>query len=84
MKFKLGCQLNYDIDSDSDSTFIFNIRAIENEYQQILYQSLKIQPDCEPEEYSKDGENSYFRLIVPSGKLKLDYQAEVDINSPCK
>ena len=46
-----------------------------------MSQSLEIEPNREPEEYSKDGENSYFRLIVPSGKLKLDYQAEVELTN---
>ena len=78
MKFKLGCQLDYDL--SCDSTFIFNIRAIENEYQHILHQSLQIEPNCKLEEYrDRHLPNNYFRLNVPQGKLKLNYQAEVDL-----
>ncbi|MEL6501935.1 MAG: transglutaminase family protein [Cyanobacteria bacterium J06623_1] len=79
MKFKLGCNLNYDI--STDSTFIFNIRALENNYQKILKQNLSISPDFEREEYLEpDRQNSYFRLSVPEGKLKIAYQATVDLS----
>ncbi len=79
MKFKLGCHLDYDL--FSSSTFIFNIRVLANEYQQILGQNLKITPEYEIEEYiDSDHENSYFRLIAPTGKLVIDYQATVDLS----
>ncbi|MDJ0637090.1 MAG: transglutaminase family protein [Xenococcaceae cyanobacterium MO_188.B29] len=78
MKFKLGCQLNYDV--SSTSTFIFNICAVENEYQQILDSNLQIQPDCNKEEYIVPStENSYLRLVAPDGKLKIAYQAIVGL-----
>lgn len=76
MKFKLGCQLDYDI--SSNSTFIFNICLLENKYQTILEQSLIIEPNYEPDRFfDRDKHNSYFRLNAKSGKLKLDYQATV-------
>lgn len=76
MKFKLGCQLDYDI--SSDSTFIFNICALENQYQTILDRSLIVEPNYELNRFfDRDGHNSYFRLNAKSGKLKLDYQATV-------
>lgn len=81
MKFKLGCYLDYDI--SVDSTFFFNIRALENSHQQIIAQNLNITPDCQLEEYS-DRENSYFRLIVPKGQLIIDYQATVDLSPTAK
>lgn len=78
MKFKLGCHLDYNI--ASSSTFIFNIRVLANEYQRILEQNLKISPECKIEEYLEpDRQNSYFRLIAPTGKLVIDYQATVDL-----
>lgn len=78
MKFKLGCHLDYEI--DSESTFFFNIRVIDNEYQQILQQEMNIAPDRSYEEYcDRQSENSYFRLIAPAGRLTLDYQATVEL-----
>lgn len=79
MKFKVGCELNYDV--SSASTFIFNIRAVENEYQQVLDSNLVIQPDCQREEYIVPNiDNSYLRLAVPEGKLDISYQATVDLS----
>ncbi|MEL6578360.1 MAG: transglutaminase family protein [Cyanobacteria bacterium J06621_12] len=79
MKFKLGCNLDYDL--SSDSTFVFNIRALENDYQTVLEQSLTIYPDCNREDYlEQNRQNSYFRLIVPEGKLTINYQATVDLS----
>ena len=79
MKFKVGCELDYDV--SSLSTCIFNIRAIENEYQQVVESNLEIKPDCQQEEYIVPHvENSYLRLVVPEGKLSISYQAVVDLH----
>ena len=81
MKFELGCHLDYDI--TADSTFFFNIRALENQNQQIIKQNLKIDPDYKVEEYvDRDRLNNFFRLNVPEGKLVVDYQATVDLSPP--
>ncbi len=78
MKFKIGCELDYDI--STDSTIIFNICAVENEYQQILDKNLQIKPDCNREEYIvPHTENSYLRLVAPEGKLAISYQATVNL-----
>ena len=78
MKFQLGCELDYNL--TSESTFIFNIRAMENEYQHILDQSLKINPDCQKQEYiDRERQNSFFRLVAPEGKLTISYQAMVEL-----
>ncbi|GAB4538065.1 MAG: transglutaminase family protein [Pleurocapsa sp.] len=78
MKFELGCELEYSV--ASSSTFIFNICAVENEYQKIIEQNFQIEPDCSREEYKVPHvENSYFRLVAPEGKLKIAYQATVEL-----
>lgn len=77
-KFRLGCQLDYDL--PGDSTFIFNICVVENEQQKILDSNLQIQPDCSREEYiASQTENSYLRLVAPAGKLGISYQATVEL-----
>lgn len=78
MKFKLGCHLNYEI--HADSTFVFNICALETQKQKTIAEDLNINPSCQQEEYiNGDLDNSYFRLIVPEGKLVIDYQATVEL-----
>ena len=79
MKFQVGCELDYDI--SSLTTIIFNIRAIENKYQQVLDSNLAITPDCQVEEYIHPHiESSYLRLTVPEGKLAISYQAKVELH----
>lgn len=78
MKFKVGCELDYDV--ASLSTCIFNIRAIADRHQQILTSDLQIKPHSQPEEYvAPQSKNSYLRLVVPEGKLHISYQAKVDL-----
>ena len=79
MKFQVGCELDYDV--STTSTCIFNIRAIENEHQQIIKSNLEIEPNCDRQEYTVPHvENSYLRLTVPEGKLLISYQATVDLH----
>ena len=79
MKFKVGCELDYDI--SQQSVFIFNICVVENELQQVIEDNLKIEPDCNLEKYIVPHiENSYLRLAVPEGKLAVSYQATVESN----
>lgn len=79
MKYKLGCQLNYSI--DVLSTFVFNVRVVNTEYQKILEESLEINPDLKIDEYATSFiDNRYFRVNVPAkSKLKVSYQATVDM-----
>lgn len=79
MKFNLGCQLNYTI--AQASTLIFNINAINNEYQKILQENLQIEPKIDFDEYNdRYAENRYFRVNAPSGKLQVSYQATVELS----
>lgn len=78
MKFEVGCELDYNV--SSDSTMILNISAIENEVQQILNEQLDLNPDCNLEKYIVPyTENSYLRLIAPQGRLTISYRAIVDL-----
>lgn len=78
MKFKLGCQLNYSV--AASSTFIFNLSVVEKKHQNILQESLQIEPSMDYEEYvSPRMENRYLRVHVPQGDLQVSYQATVDL-----
>ncbi len=81
MKFKLGCQLDYDI--SRSSTFIFNICALDNEEQQVLAENIELKPKCKIEKYIvPQTKNSYLRLVAPEGKLIVAYQATVHLKPP--
>jgi transglutaminase-like putative cysteine protease len=79
MKFKLGCNLNYEI--FDASTLIFNIGVAENNYQHILEESLQVQPSIAYEEYTDPVlENRYLRVNAPKGNLQISYQATVELS----
>jgi transglutaminase-like putative cysteine protease len=81
MKFKIGCELDYKV--LADSTFIFNIRAVENEQQQVIQQDLYLAPELDYQDYQDPSlVNSYFRLMALKGNLKLTYQATVELTPP--
>lgn len=76
MKFKVGCQLTYDL--TTRSTFIFNLSVVNNNFQQVQEENLKIEPALNCEEYvAPQLKNRYFRLTAPAGILKVFYNATV-------
>ncbi|VXD22376.1 transglutaminase-like domain-containing protein [Planktothrix paucivesiculata] len=78
MKFKVGCQLEYEV--RDYSTFIFNINVAKTRNQRILEESLKLDPNVYYEEYLNPVlGNRYLRINVSSGTLCLSYQAIVDV-----
>ena len=78
MKFKVGCQLEYEV--RDYSTFIFNINVAKTRNQRILEESLKLDPNVYYEEYFNPVlGNRYLRINVSSGRFCLSYQALVDV-----
>lgn len=78
IKFHLGCQLNYKI--EEFSTFFFNIRAENNEYQTVIQETLKLEPALEIKEYSSAWNQSRcFQVNVPAGNFAVSYDAIVEV-----
>ncbi|CAD5982527.1 putative protein ML0607 [Planktothrix tepida] len=78
MKFKVGCELDYQV--SANSTFIFNVNVAKTPNQNILEEYLCLEPDLNHEEYIAPVlDNRYIRINVPSGNLHLSYQAFVDV-----
>lgn len=79
MKFDLGCRLNYVI--PEASTLIFNIGVAKNNYQNILQETLEIEPSIGYEEYIHPLlKNRYLRVNAPTGELQIAYQANVELS----
>ena len=78
MKFKVGCELNYQV--SSNTTFIFNVNVAKSANQTILEEHLNLEPNLNHEEYIDPNlENRYIRINVPLGNLSLSYHAIVDV-----
>jgi len=77
-KFQLGCQLNYTI--SQPTTLLFNLQVVNNKYQNILQEKLKLNPSLAIDKYISDSEkNRFIRVNAPTGKIEIYYQATVEL-----
>ncbi|QDS87388.1 Transglutaminase-like superfamily protein [Rosistilla ulvae] len=76
----VGCQLQYNI--FTPTSFLLNISAAMNDYQQIRNEQIDVTPfqQLEQCQIGPHG-NRLFRLIGQPGQLKIGYQAEVELQS---
>lgn len=86
MKYKVSSELVYTI--NQPSTFIFNVQVVRNDFQKIIAEELQLdtanatlrEPQLPFDELTVDESgNRYIRLVAPKGKLKVNYQATVDL-----
>ena len=77
MKFKVSCELDYAL--QDAATFLFALKCIETTGQQILSESMLVDPFVEVEDFTiGTGMNRFSRLkTINPGALKVSYQAEV-------
>jgi transglutaminase-like putative cysteine protease len=78
MKYKVGCTLSYEV--ETETTFIFNLQVAKTRAQQILTESLVLTPELVRSEHEDLGShNRYCGINVPVGSVGLEYNAEVDL-----
>lgn len=77
MNFHVTCELDYNL--HGAATFLFALKCIETGGQQILNESLTVEPFVETEEFTLvGGMNRFSRLkTLNPGQLKINYQADV-------
>ncbi len=77
MNFHVTCELNYSL--QDTATFLFALRCIQTGGQQILRESLLVEPFIPSEEFTLvGGMNRISRIkTLQPGPLKISYQAEV-------
>ncbi|WP_068140308.1 transglutaminase-like domain-containing protein [Roseimaritima ulvae] len=79
-QIKVGSRLDYQV--KADTTFLFNISVARNEHQQIVEESLRVEPFHEVEECAVGPlGNRLIRLSVPPGDLTVRYDATVSLNA---
>lgn len=80
MNFHVTCELDYTL--QDAATFLFALRCIETGGQQILSESLFIDPFIPTEEFTIDGGMNRFTRIKTfnPGLLKISYHAEVSVS----
>ncbi len=75
MKWKVGCQLDYDL--AGPTTFVFNIAITGDRYQHCLEEQVCLNPTEALEEYRDAGGNRYWRVSSATEHLTLTYEATV-------
>jgi transglutaminase-like putative cysteine protease len=79
MKFKLGCQLDYNV--VTPTTLFLNIEAQGNEHQIIEMQSLSFTPWVSLERYlAPESANIYQRALLQPGQYTIRYEADVGLS----
>ncbi|MES2660748.1 MAG: transglutaminase family protein [Verrucomicrobiota bacterium] len=77
MKFQVSCELDYTL--QDPATFLFALKCIETPGQQILNESMQVDPFVGVEDFTiGTGMNRFSRLkTINPGDLRVSYQAEV-------
>ena len=77
MNFHVTCELGYTL--QSSATFLFALRCIETGGQQIITESLMVDPFVTSEEFTLIGGMNRFSRVktLNPGSLKISYQADV-------
>jgi transglutaminase-like putative cysteine protease len=78
VRYKVGCNLSYQI--GSNTTFIFNIEAARIASQQIIEETLTLTPEVERNAYTDmPSGNRYFGANVVPGEFAVEYNAVVEL-----
>ncbi len=79
MDFEVGCTLTYDV--EVLTPFVFNLEAARFPRQVIRSEQLTTTPTLnEPDRFvAPESNNRYARFLVPPGRLKIEYRAEVSL-----
>jgi len=81
MDFSLHTTLSYRV--RHHVPFVFNVQAQRCAGQEIVTESLQIDPDIPLESWTMpESGNRYFRLIAPPGGFQVRYQAQVALDHP--
>jgi hypothetical protein len=74
MEFSVQATLGYRV--RQATPFVFNLQAQSFTGQTITSETLRIEPELAIEDWTMpESGNRYFRLIAPSGRFKIIYQA---------
>jgi transglutaminase-like putative cysteine protease len=78
VRYKLGCDLSYEI--KSPTTFIFNLEVARVLRHQDIVERLTVTPDLARRTYTvPDINNRYFSIDAKPGPLNVHYEAEVTL-----
>lgn len=81
MEFSVSARLGYRV--KQDTPFVFNVQAQQFDGQEVVAESLQIDPVLPIETWTMpESDNRYFRLMAPAGGFTVSYQATVRLSHP--
>src|SRR5689334_10707339 len=81
MEFSVSARLGYRV--EQQTPFVFNVQAQRFAGQEIVSESLRIDPELRLEDWTMpESGNRYVRLIAPPGGFQVSYQASVRLDHP--
>ena len=79
MKFRVGCELNYKV--TSQTTMFLNIEAQGSDHQIVEAQSFNVTPAVSVETHQfMESANLYRRVLLGPGSYKIRYDADVTLS----
>jgi transglutaminase-like putative cysteine protease len=78
MQVHVGCEFDYT--SDGAVPMLMLVRARPDGPHRAVYESRWVEPDVPVREYRDDFGNACWRLVLPSGSLRLRYDAVVEVD----
>lgn len=81
MKFKISCQLGYNL--NSPATFLCALHCLETGGQKVVRETFMTMPDADVEQFHiESGMNRFSRIrTINPGSIEFHYEAEVDVSS---
>lgn len=80
MRYKVRCELDYEIGAEGGTPFVFNVEAQRTLTQTVLEETLTLSQDLSPDRFEMpESGNRYFRVSAEKGKLAVRYEAVVEL-----
>ncbi len=81
MRYKVSCELDYDVKAAGGTPFVFNLEAQRRPGQTVAQEALRFSQDLAPERFTMpESGNRYVRVCADKGKLTARYEAVVQLD----
>ncbi len=81
MRYKVSCELDYDVKAAGGTPFVFNLEAQRRPGQTVAQEALRFSQDLAPERFTMpESGNRYVRVCADQGKLTVRYEAVVELD----
>ncbi|MFC7477676.1 transglutaminase family protein [Dankookia sp. GCM10030260] len=81
MRYRVGCELDYDVQAEGGTPFVFNLEAQRRPNQTVLEEALTFSQDLVQDRFTMpESGNRYVRVCAGKGRLTVRYDAVVRLD----